>query len=45
MPFDVELVEARLAFTLIGPGEMPGLAWDAMEAGLDGPSIRNLPRW
>ena len=27
---------------MIGPGEMPALAWDAMEAGLDGRFIRRL---
>lgn len=27
---------------MIGPDEMPALAWDALEAGLDGPSIRRL---
>jgi len=27
---------------MIGPDEMPALAWDALEAGLDCPSIRRL---
>jgi hypothetical protein len=40
--FDPQLVEARLALGLIGPDQMPALAWDALEAGLDGPSIRRL---
>ena len=40
--FDSKLVEAQLALRRIGPDEMPALAWDAMEAGLDGPSIRRL---
>jgi hypothetical protein len=40
--FDPKLVEAKLALKRIGPDEMPGLAWDALEAGLDGPSIRRL---
>jgi hypothetical protein len=36
------MIEARLAVGAIGPDEMPSLAWDALEAGLDGPSIRRL---
>lgn len=27
---------------MIGPEEMPSLAWDALEAGIDGPFIRRL---
>jgi hypothetical protein len=42
VPFDPKLVEARLALKRIGPDEMPALAWDALEAGLDGPCIRKL---
>jgi len=42
VPFDHQLVEAKLALNRIDPGEMPSLAWDALEAGLDGPSIRRL---
>lgn len=42
VPFDSQLVEAKLALNMIGPEEMPSLAWDALEAGLDGPSIRRL---
>lgn len=42
MSFDCELVEARLALGLIGSDEMPKLAWDALEAGLDGRAIRRL---
>jgi hypothetical protein len=42
VPFDSQLVEARLALGMIGSDEMPALAWDALEAGLDGPSIRRL---
>ena len=42
MLFDLQLVEAKLALTRVGPDEMPTLAWDALEAGLDGPSIRRL---
>jgi hypothetical protein len=42
MAFDQQLVEAQLALNLIGPDEMPSLAWDALEAGFDGPSIRRL---
>jgi hypothetical protein len=40
--FDSQIIEARLALGLIGPEETPALAWDALEAGLDGPSIRRL---
>lgn len=42
VPFDPKLVEAKLALKRVGPDEMPALAWDALEAGLDGPSIRRL---
>jgi len=42
VPFDSQLVEAKLALKMIGPEEMPSLAWDALEAGLDGPFIRRL---
>ena len=42
VPFDSQLVEARLALGMIGPDEMPALAWDALEAGHDGPSTRRL---
>jgi hypothetical protein len=50
MPFDREIIEARLALDLIGSGDMPKVAWDALEAGLDGPAIRRLaaldkPTW
>jgi len=42
MPFDLQLIEAKLALKMIAPEEMPSLAWDALEAGLDGPFIRRL---
>lgn len=42
MSFDRELAEARLALNLISSDEMPKLAWDALEAGLDGPAMRRL---
>jgi hypothetical protein len=42
VPFDSQLVEAKLALGIISPDEMPPLAWDALEAGFDGPSIRRL---
>ncbi|MFZ0736261.1 MAG: hypothetical protein WCA98_16550 [Candidatus Acidiferrales bacterium] len=50
MPFDREMVEARVALDLITSDEMPKLAWDALESGLDGPAIRRLaalvrPTW
>lgn len=50
MAFDREIIEARLALDLISSSEMPKVAWDALEAGLDGPAIRRLaalenPTW
>lgn len=50
MPFDHEIIEARLALDLISSNKMPEVAWDALEAGLDGPAIRRLaalenPTW
>ncbi|HVB07699.1 MAG TPA: hypothetical protein VNF00_02020 [Candidatus Acidoferrales bacterium] len=50
MPFDREIIEAKLGLELIEPAEMPKLAWDALEADLDGPAIRRLaalvkPTW
>jgi hypothetical protein len=40
--FDPRIVEANLALKRIGSNEMPALAWDALEAGLDGTAIRRL---
>jgi hypothetical protein len=42
MPFDPELVEAQLALNRIGTTDMPKLAWEALEVGLDGPATRRL---
>jgi hypothetical protein len=42
MTFDPKLVEAKLALERIPSNEIPSVAWDALEAGLDGPSIRRL---
>lgn len=42
MAFDPKLVEAKLALQRVGPEELPNLACDALEAGLDGPWIRRL---
>lgn len=42
MAFEPNLVEARLALRLIGPDEMPALACDVLEAGLDGLAIRRV---
>jgi len=42
MAFEPRIVEARLALNLISTTEMPSLAWDALEAGLDGPAIPRL---
>jgi hypothetical protein len=42
MAFDARAVEAKLALNLISSTDMPKLAWDALEAGLDGPAIRRI---
>jgi hypothetical protein len=42
MAFDPRATEARIALNLISAVDMPKLAWDALEAGLDGPAIRRL---
>jgi len=42
MAFDPKISEAKLALNLISSVDMPKLAWDALEAGLDGPAIRRL---
>lgn len=35
MIFDRELIEAKLALGLIPSEDMPAVAWDALEAGLE----------
>ncbi len=42
MPFDRSLIEARLAMELIASADMPKIAWDALDAGCDGPATRRL---
>ena len=42
MTFDPKTTEAQLALNLISSVDMPKLAWEALEAGLDGPAIRRL---
>lgn len=42
MPFDRSLIEAHLAMELIASADMPKIAWDALEAGCDGPATRRL---
>jgi len=42
MAFEPLAVEARLALNLIASTDMPALAWDSIEAGLDGPAIRRM---
>ena len=42
MPLDRKLAEAQLALNLVRPQEMPRLAWEALESGLDGPNLRRL---
>jgi hypothetical protein len=50
MPFEREIIEARLALNLVASDDWPKLASDALEQGLDGPGIRRLaafiqPTW
>jgi hypothetical protein len=40
--FDRQLIEAALVLEMIPPAGMPEMARDALEAGLDGPTIRHL---
>jgi len=40
--FDTKLIEAKLALGTIDSKDMPKVAWDALEAGLDGPSVRRM---
>jgi hypothetical protein len=40
--FDRKIIEAQLALDMIGSSDMPKIAWDAMEAGLDGRYIRRM---
>ena len=42
MPFDRNQIEARPALNLVASSEMPQIALDALEAGLDGKAIRRL---
>jgi len=42
MAFNPKAVEAKIALNLISSTDMPKLAWDALEAGLDGPATRHL---
>lgn len=42
MVFNPRTAEARIALNLISSTDMPKLAWDALEAGLDGPATRRL---
>jgi hypothetical protein len=43
VPFDRKIIEARLALDLIASADMPSIAWDAWEAGVDGgPATRRL---
>lgn len=42
MAFDPKIAEAQIVLNMIGTTDMPRLAWDALEAGLDGPAIRRL---
>ena len=42
MPFDARIVEAQISLDLIASSDMPTIAWDGLEAGLDGKYIRRL---
>jgi hypothetical protein len=42
MPFDRRSIEAKLALGRISPENMPKVAWDALEAGYDGPAVRRM---
>jgi hypothetical protein len=42
VPFDRPLIEAKLSLELIASADMPSIAWDALEAGLDTPATRRL---
>src|SRR5215813_633299 len=42
MPFNPQITAARLALDFILTDEMPWMACDALEYGLDGPAIRRL---
>jgi hypothetical protein len=42
VPFDRELVEAKLALELIPTAEMPQMAQDALEAGFESPAVLRL---
>lgn len=42
MAFDRLIVEAQLALNRVSSTDLPRIAWDAIEAGLDGPAIRRL---
>lgn len=42
MSFDPRFVEAQLALNRISSTDLPRIAWEAIEAGLNGPAIRRL---
>ena len=42
MAFDKRIIEAKLALGMIPPEGLPPLAWDALEAGLDGNAVRRM---
>jgi hypothetical protein len=42
MSFDRQVIEAKLALELIASADMPSIAWDALEEGLDGTATRRL---
>jgi hypothetical protein len=42
MTFSPRLIEAKLALNMVHPEDFPMFAINALEANLDGPTIRNL---
>jgi hypothetical protein len=42
MSFEPQKVEAQLALNRISTTDMPAIAWEALDAGMDGPAIRRL---
>lgn len=43
MPFDRELIEAKLALNLLESADMPSMVWEAWEAGVEGgPATKRL---
>lgn len=39
VPFDLQIIEAQITLGTVVAEEIPGLAWNALEAGFDAPNI------